>query len=76
MTACCQFVIAGYDNGTVARFNIQSGLHRRTYAPKEGLPAHVDSGGTGYGNGTSELCLCNALVRTDVGLIACIPELL
>ncbi|CAG7734965.1 unnamed protein product [Allacma fusca] len=37
LTSCGQFVIAGYDNGTVERFNIQSGIHRKTY----GAPAHI-----------------------------------
>lgn len=36
MTQCGNFVIIGYSNGEVERFNIQSGLHRASY----GKPAH------------------------------------
>lgn len=31
MTNCGNFVIVGYSNGRVERFNIQSGLHRASY---------------------------------------------
>lgn len=36
MTQCGNFVIIGYSNGDIERFNIQSGLHRGSY----GNPAH------------------------------------
>lgn len=38
MTHCGNFVIIGYSNGDVERFNVQSGQHRATY----GAPAHVN----------------------------------
>lgn len=37
MTHCGNFVIIGYSNGDVERFNVQSGQHRATY----GSPAHA-----------------------------------
>lgn len=37
MTHCGNFVIIGYSNGDVERFNVQSGQHRATY----GSPAHT-----------------------------------
>uniref|UniRef100_A0A336LZ66 CSON006517 protein n=1 Tax=Culicoides sonorensis TaxID=179676 RepID=A0A336LZ66_CULSO len=39
LTHCGNFVIIGYSNGDVHRFNIQSGIHRATY----GSPAHDSS---------------------------------
>lgn len=38
MTHCGNFVVIGYSNGDVERFNVQSGQHRATY----GSPAHVN----------------------------------
>lgn len=39
LTHCGNFVIIGYANGEVQRFNIQSGLHRATY----GKPTHKEA---------------------------------
>lgn len=39
LTHCGNFVIIGYSNGQVHRFNIQSGIHRATY----GNPAHTSA---------------------------------
>ena len=36
MTQCGNFVVIGYNNGSVERFNIQSGIHRATYGEESG----------------------------------------
>lgn len=36
MSHCGNFVLVGYSNGDIERFNVQSGIHRATY----GSPAH------------------------------------
>lgn len=36
MTHCGNFIVIGYSNGDVERFNVESGIHRATY----GSPAH------------------------------------
>ncbi|CAD1475667.1 unnamed protein product, partial [Heterotrigona itama] len=36
ITKCGNFVVIGYNNGHVERFNIQSGLHRATYGTHKG----------------------------------------
>lgn len=38
LTHCGNFVVIGYSNGDVERFNVQSGIHRATY----GSPAHTN----------------------------------
>lgn len=43
LTSCGQFVVVGYDNGSVHRYNIQSGLHRLEYCRLPGKKAHKGS---------------------------------
>jgi U3 small nucleolar RNA-associated protein 21 len=37
LTQCGNFVVIGYNNGHVERFNIQSGIHRASYGGEKGV---------------------------------------